>query len=190
MLQRNKLSKSKEQDTVRKLEGIAKLEAAREISCHPAGLFIDQQLPFLGGKPDSITEDGCIVVVKSLNKNWDLPIASIDTQQLDHVAFLNGAFEIKKNHDTHYEIQGLLKHCDAQTCIFVLQTGVDCIIIDVERDLNFFYSKIEDNISEFFQYFSIEVVDSRLARSMPLREFDKFATLIGSLDWQTGESKS
>ena len=79
---------------------------------------------------------------------------------------------INKNHDFYFQIQGQLHISGRQTCILIIWTPLGMKSYTIEKD-DEFWKKMEPRLTEFyFDCLLPEIVDSRIARNMEIREPD------------------
>lgn len=82
-------------------------------------------------------------------------------------------FELKKNHNIFYDVQGQLHICKKNVCLFAIWTSnrYRMHIERIERDSNFFDNKMITKLSTFYNDWLLpELVNSRLSRNMPIRQ--------------------
>lgn len=82
-------------------------------------------------------------------------------------------YQLKRNHNIYYDIQGQLHICEKETCLFVIWTSnrYKVFIERVEKDDNFFHEKMENRLISFYNDWLLpELIDPRLKRGMAIRE--------------------
>lgn len=153
---------------------IRQLELQEGIKIEPCGLFIDQDLPFLGATPDGICGQVTIIEIKcpvSANK-FGLEEAIKKKKLTFWKCKSNGDLEIVKTHQWYYQIQGQLHISKKTKCLFAVwcneRTPIKTELI--MRDDRFWYEKMEKKLESFYLDCILpELVDSRHTRGMPLR---------------------
>lgn len=115
------------------------------------GLFIDPTLPYLGANPDGLYQEDNIVEIKCL---YSAAGMSVD----EGIKFKKNTFRkeseseltVNKRHDWYYQAQGQLHITRRSVCIFTVWTDVDMKIEFIERDKNFWNTKMRDQLSKFY----------------------------------------
>lgn len=157
--------KSNEANAIRQLSDTLKIEI---INC---GLFISAQYPYLGATPDGlIGEKGLVEIKCPFSARNMVPDDGIREKKITIWKEEEGEFILDKNHKWFYQIQGQLFVTQRKYCIFCVWTtrGLkhETVIFDEE-----FWKKIFPKLTKFyFDCLLPELVDSRLARNMPVRD--------------------
>ncbi|XP_060803394.1 uncharacterized protein LOC132902430 [Amyelois transitella] len=152
--------------------------AREQLECHlkkpirSCGLFIDQNLPFLGASPDGLVEDDKIVEIKCPYAARDLSVD--DAIKTKKILFWkiskDGNTVLNKRHDWFFQAQGQIHIAQRKTCIFAVWTNVDMKIEMIEEDLLFWNDMEEKLIKFYFSCLLPELIDSRLDRQMEIKE--------------------
>ena len=85
-------------------------------------------------------------------------------------------YQLKRNHNIYYDIQGQLHICDKKTCLLVIWTSnrYNVFIERIEKDDNFFNEKMKGRLISFYNDWLLpELIDPRLKRGMAIREPNK-----------------
>lgn len=80
-------------------------------------------------------------------------------------------FELNKNHNWFYQIQGQLHITQRKFCVLGVWTPKGLKSEIIRKDDEFWETKMKSKLNKFFMNCLLpEIVDPRRARSMPLRE--------------------
>ncbi|KAG8234915.1 hypothetical protein J437_LFUL015323 [Ladona fulva] len=91
------------------------------IKVTPAGLFIDEDKPYLAATPDGlIGEDGLVEIKCAYSLEKMSPAEGIASGRIKYCMMKNGHLILKKNHDYMYQIQGQLYITRRKFCNFAL----------------------------------------------------------------------
>jgi hypothetical protein len=88
----------------------------------PCGLFVDEVDPYLGASLDGvIRNENAIIEVKCPYVSKDLtPDQAIALKKIKCATYHNGTFQLKRNHDYFYQMQGQLHVAKQDFCYFIL----------------------------------------------------------------------
>ena len=152
---------------------IKALELELGVKIKRCGLFIDPEIPYLGASPDGIIEPDGIVEIKCPFSAKDLSVeeAIACLPRLKRIFTGANLHVMNKNHPYYYQVVGQLRATGFKYCIFALWTPVNIKYVKVERDDEFWRSKMEPFLIRFYMECLLpEIVDGRRKRSMPIRE--------------------
>lgn len=130
------------------------------------GFFIGKENEyFLGASPDGIIENDpdSILEIKCPHvlKNATLEDA-VKNKKVTFLLFneVKGEFELKKNHDYHYQIQGQLHITGKKYCYFVVWFPLQSPYIElIEKDDNFYFKNMKSKLSSFyFSSMAMEII--------------------------------
>ncbi|CAG9792585.1 unnamed protein product [Diatraea saccharalis] len=95
---------------VNEQKAIAQLCSQEKISITPCGLFIDEELPFLGASPDGLCGDDTIVEIKCPITAYKLGITEAINQKKVNFWVKNKKDElyINQNHNWYYQVQEIV----------------------------------------------------------------------------------
>lgn len=135
------------------------------------GLYVDKDQQFLGASPDGVLQDGtAIIEVKCPYSAKSMtPQEGIENGKITFWRKKTGA--VNTSHKWYYQIQGQLHVTGYKKCIFGVWTFKGIKITEIEKDENFWESKMQGPLQNFFDNHLIkELVDPRKIRNMPLRD--------------------
>lgn len=152
------------------------IETALNIHIERCGLFIDEQIPFLGASPDGLIESDGIVEIKC-------PFAARFVTPEDAIArnisnlkalYLHEKDEhMKQSHIYYYQVQGQLHITQRDYCIFAIWTPLGLKVETIVRDDIFWNENMEKKLVQFYEQCLLpEIVDPRRERNMPIRDPD------------------
>lgn len=162
--------------------GIEKEEIAKKLftertnlQVQQSGLFVDTEYLFMGASPDGIVEDGALLEIKCpFSARDDKIVDAIKSKRILCCQLLTvnncTTITLKRNHNYYYQIQGALHIAKRKYCYFVLYTKIDLHIEKIEYDDVFWKNNMTQNLIQFYLNVLLpEIVDSRRARNMPIR---------------------
>lgn len=163
----------------RKNEPIAlqQLEKQEHITVQLCGLFIDNNLQFLGATPDGLVGEDGLVEVKcpSSAAGVDLDKAVLEgkVRYLTYSSDSSKVMSLKTTHEYYYQIQGQLHITNRNFCLLAIWTSkehpVKCI--KIHRDDIFWKEKMEKQLIQFYNDCMVpELVDPRHTRNMEIRD--------------------
>lgn len=152
--------------------------ARDQLSCYlkspinPCGLFIDQDLPFLGASPDGLVQEDKIVEIKCPYSARGMSINNAIREK--KITFWkiekDGNTNLNKKHEWYFQAQGQIHITQRNTCIFAVWTDVDMKVEIINEDKSF-WGEMEKKLKIFyFDCLLPEIIDSRLDRQMEIKE--------------------
>ena len=139
----------------------------------PCGLFIHPKIPFLGASPDGLIDHDGIVEIKCPSATKDNTV----DYAIEHNINVRRIFDrtnkdlMNKTHPYYFQVLGQLIVANRSYCIFAIWTTVDLKYIKVLRDDEFWNTRMEPLLSQFYKECLVpEIVDPRHSRSMPIRD--------------------
>lgn len=172
---------------------IKKLEEQEGITVKKCGLFIDEDLSFLGASPDGLVGEDAIVEVKCpysiFEKNIEEAIMNNKLTMWSKERksakkgpnFVPKITGINRRHKWYYQVQGQLHITKRNLCYFAIWVGDDLPlrVEKIYRDDCFWETKMKNHLITFYNSALLtELVDSRMKRSMSLRKYDKKGNCI------------
>lgn len=162
------------EDVARKL-----YEERYKVSVSKCGLYIDEEYPFLAASPDGIvhSQDGSYLIeIKCpYNARYCATIreacARIKTFPLS--VRENGELFLPRKSEYFYQIQTQLQCCNLDRCDLVVYIPNDMEVITIRRENEFTSNIIGSLFNFYFECLLPEIVDSRVERSLPIREVKK-----------------
>ncbi|XP_070515096.1 uncharacterized protein [Cardiocondyla obscurior] len=157
-------------------EIIARRELQMElgIDINDCGIFIDENIPYLAATPDGVIGDDTIVEIKCPYAARQMSPSDAILNRvsgLDKVFDKNNSNEMNKRHAYFFQVQGQLHITQRNCCIFAVWTPWGLKYVFVERDDIFWNTKMLPLLTKFYEDCLVpEIVDSRTARNMPIRE--------------------
>ncbi|XP_067205374.1 uncharacterized protein [Linepithema humile] len=155
-------------------EEIARIELAAKLNkkIEPCGLFIDYENPCLGATPDGLIDEDGLVEIKCPQSAENLTA----DEAVQKLPLLKAIFEKKdndkmnRNHRFFYQVQGQLNITQRNYCIFAIWTPKSLKIVVVNRDNDFWETKMLPFLTRFYYDCMLpEILDSRHNRHMPIR---------------------
>lgn len=149
------------------------LSQQENITIEKCGLFIDKDHCYLGASPDGLYSDGLIEIkcpISAFGIDFD---TAVRTKKVKGFKFSDAGVTLNQNHDWFYQIQGQLHIANKNICILAIWTGPDFPVktIKIYKDDEFWSLNMLPKLKGFYEKCVLpEVIDSRKARSMPLRE--------------------
>ncbi|CAG4936655.1 unnamed protein product [Colias eurytheme] len=152
---------------------IKQLENQEGIKIEACGLFIDEELPFLGATPDGLHGDSAIVEIKcplsAYKSGLDEAIAK---KKVTFWKETSKGLEINKNHKWFYQVQGQLHITKRAKCLFAVWSNAETLLKTeyILRDEIFWEQKMKKKLSAFYiDCLLPELVDPRYPRGMQIR---------------------
>lgn len=126
-----------------------------KIEIQPCGFFVDENDFYLGATPDGLVGQNGLVEVKCPYSCRELtPINAIETKKLTYMTpGQEEHFNLKKNHNYFYQVQGQLHVTQRDFCYFVVWTPKGFIYDKIMRDDEFFYNIKEKLKTFYFNYY-------------------------------------
>ncbi|XP_063216740.1 uncharacterized protein LOC134527744 isoform X1 [Bacillus rossius redtenbacheri] len=162
----------------KKNESIAleQLERQENLVIQQCGLFIDEQLPFLGATPDGLIGEHGLVEIKCPSSAAGIDVdKAVSDGKLGYLMCndQNKVTRLKTNHDYYYQVQGQLHITNRKFALFAIWTSKDIPIkvVTVQKDDQFWKEKMEKQLTRFyFDCMVPELVDPRSTRNMEIRD--------------------
>ncbi|XP_063215915.1 uncharacterized protein LOC134527292 [Bacillus rossius redtenbacheri] len=162
----------------KKNESIAleQLERQENLVIQQCGLFIDEQLPFLGATPDGLIGEHGLVEIKCPSSAAGIDVdKAVSDGKLGYLMCndQNKVTRLKTNHDYYYQVQGQLHITNRKFALFAIWTSKDIPIkvVTVQKDDQFWKEKMEKQLTRFyFDCMVPELVDPRYTRNMEIRD--------------------
>lgn len=148
-----------------------------DFTLEECGIYLDRELHFICANPLKLYGKNHTLTIrcplKQYGKTFDSAIKSIPFWKKK-----NESWEINKNHEWYFEIQGDLRITGREYGFLMVWLG-ECFgepqyrIIEMPRDDSFFLKEMKPKLSYFFEEVMVkELVDSRRGRKMQLRKYD------------------
>ncbi|KAF5270848.1 hypothetical protein FQR65_LT17771 [Abscondita terminalis] len=150
---------------------ISDFENTFGIVVKPCGFFIDQEDYMLGASPDGLVGENACVEIKCPAKAADLhPKDAMMQKIIKYADMVDNQMVLKRNHGYFYQIQGQLHITNRQFCYFVVWTQHGIEIEKIERDDEFWETKMKHQLRNFyFKCLLPEIIDPRKTRGMAIR---------------------
>lgn len=153
------------------------MEIEENIKIVECGLFIDEEMYFLGATPDGILERDHTTIV-------EVKCPPSCAELFPHEAVLQKKFTfwstnkektaitgVNKKHLYYFQVQGQLHVTKAKRCLFGLWTKKGIKTEIIEKDDEFWDKEMKEKLNAFyFDCLLPEIVDPRYTRSMPIRD--------------------
>ncbi|XP_061712754.1 uncharacterized protein LOC133521704 [Cydia pomonella] len=144
------------------------------LNIKPCGLFIDQELPFLGASPDGVSGDTIVELKCPITANRLGLEEAVKKKKVNFWTIKkDGSWDINKNHNWYFQVQGQLHVTQKSQCLFAVWSS-DNEALKTERitkDDAFWENKMKEKLVKFYMDCMLpEVVDPRLTRNIQIRE--------------------
>lgn len=178
MLYAPNISHVKSIDHGNKHEKIARqqLSDMLKVKIDLCGLFIDENLPFLGSSPDGIiAETNTLVEIKCPMAPYKIGIDEAIKEGKMHFWKIDkktGQVFVNKKSDWFMQVQGQMHVSKIPKCILAVWYGDQKIKIEIiEKDDQLWRERMEPNLKTFYMDCLLpELVDARFTRGRPIRE--------------------
>lgn len=161
-------AKSLEWGKTNEAQAIEELGKLIHKNIQPCGLFIDKNNSYLAATPDGLIDDDGIVEIKCPYSARNLTPEQAITEK--KIIFWLADDTINVSHQWYFQIQGQLKITKKKYCVFAVWTLHGIKLSTILADEHF-WQKMEPKLSRFYYHCLLpELVDSRLSRSMNVRE--------------------
>lgn len=163
----NKHQRVQEHEALKTFESIFS-----EFNLQECGLFIDEELPFLGSSPFRLYGDNYIVSIKCPLKAYK---QSIDAARMQFWKKKSGERTINKKSAWYFEVQGDLHVTKRNFAYLMIWLGENQYeVVKVKRDDEFFKNEMKEKLEFFYKEAMLkELANSRREREMELRKFDE-----------------
>lgn len=151
---------------------LAQFEDTIGVKVDECGLFIDKEIPYLAASPDGMFKNKGLVEVKCPSSAQAVsPEEAVKRKIIKYCDLVDGDLILKKNHSYHYQIQGQLHITGKEFCIFVVWTPHGMSLERIQKDDEFWYSKMETQLKNFYLKCILpEIIDPRHPRGLPIRD--------------------
>lgn len=183
--------KQTQHDITFESKAIRAFEVSEDIVIQKCGLFIDEKHISLCAAPGGLVEHDAIIMIKcpleTYGKDVSQSVLKGECQFWKKERKRKGDTNIPKvlgvneNHKWFYQIQGDLHVTQRKFCYFGMWTGekTPLVIEKIMRDDDFWQSKMEPKLLNFYDNaLLLELANSRTARSMNPRKFDKDGKIV------------
>lgn len=168
-------------DTIHMKYGrIRESDAVKYISNHlnvevkTCGFFVKKEEPYLGATPDGLIGDDGIIEIKCPSSCAKFtPEEAIKKRKFLFFKFntITNEITVNKNHNYFFQIQAQLHITNRNYCLFVMWTPLGVYSQTIERDVEFWNTKMKQKLKDFFYDCMMpELVDPRHTRSMEIRD--------------------
>ena len=142
-----------------------------------AGLLIDAKVEYIGASVDGLIDGDGIIELKNPISIANLRVSEAlkRNKVMRRIFSKDDINKMNPNHVFYYQVQEGLHITQRDYCIFALCTTKDIKYVRVERDDDFWETKIAGRLHDFyFECLLPEILDSRYNRNMPIRESKNF----------------
>lgn len=144
------------EDSARKSYVEEKAKRATPVSVLKAGLIISEQKPHLACSPDDLVEDMSSVDVHG-TAEYKCPYSARGLSPIEACSQIKGFYcdlkdgklRLKRNHNYHYQVQGVMAITQRKWCDFVVWTPKGTSIERIEFDLPF-WEKMAPKLDTFW----------------------------------------
>ncbi len=162
--------------TVNEPVAVARYEVERQVVVEGCGLFIHPQYCFLAASPDGRIGNDGLLEVKCPYRIRDMDpkegVASFPKGDFCKVDD-QGKLCLNRSHNYFYQVQGQLQIAGREWCDLVVFTTKGILVERIERDDNFWETKMFPKLERFYRYCLLpELADQRHPRKMLIREPD------------------
>lgn len=145
-----------------------------KIEVNSCGFFVKKEEPYLGATPDGLIGDDGILEIKCPSSCAKFtPEEAIKEKKFSFFKFdiKNDEIIVNKNNNYFFQVQGQLHVTNRKYCLFVLWTPLGVYSQRIERDIEFWNTKMAQKLKDFFYDCMMpELVDPRHTRSMEIRD--------------------
>lgn len=141
------------------------------------GLFIHKEYPCLAASPDGLIDHNGMVEIKCPWSAADMTVTEgieagkITVWKKTNKNDPNEMPVLNVNHAYFYQVQGQLEIGEKDYCLFGVWTPKEMRVEKIYRDREFFKNKMRNKLLAFYVNSLLpEIVDSRAARNMALRD--------------------
>lgn len=155
---------------------LQQLATQEKVDIKPCGLFVDHDYPFIGATPDGLIGEDTLIEIKCpivAFKNGLEESIKNNKIQIWRYNKKSKLIDLNKNCNWYHQIQGQLHVARREKCLFAVWSGDSKLLKTeiIKRDVTFWEKKIKEKLLTFYMDWLLpEIVDSRRARGMPLRE--------------------
>lgn len=155
-------------------KAIEELQNKLKIDVKHCGLFISEEFFFLGATPDGLIGDSGLVEIKCPWSAREMtPDEGIAEKKITVWKLQDGSPVLNTQHKWYYQIQGQLAVTNRSYCVFCVWTPLGIRTETILRDHSFWGEKMFPFLEKFYYFCYLpELVDSRLARNMTVKEPD------------------
>lgn len=153
-------------------KALDELQNTKKIVIRKCGLFLSEKYSFLGATPDGLIGDSGLVEIKCPWSAKHLtPEEGILQKKITFWRYTNGQYILNTKHKWYYQIQGQLAVTNRNYCLFCIWTPLGIKTETILMDNDFWSEKVYPILEKFyFNCYLPELLDSRLARNMPIKE--------------------
>ena len=147
---------------------IKSLEKKHSIKVGKCGFFVDNNIPYLGATPDGIIDNEYIVEVKCAAISCNSIKEAVNNKKIKYLKFLENEnkYQLKRNSDYFYQVQGQLHIAKRQYCYFVVYIPKGKPHIElISYDEKFWKDNIINKLDEFYK----KSLPSRISERVPCR---------------------
>ena len=132
-------------------------ESSIKFKVLPAGLFVDENLPFLAASPDGVVSDGeGLVEIKCPYNCRDItPEEGVKNKTVTFMEVKDGRYKLRRRNRYFYQVQGQLEICDKNYCDFIVWSSHGIIIDRIQREKQFWATEMVDKLKEFYLNFML-----------------------------------
>lgn len=160
---------------VQEVEALAMLKRIHpKSSIQECGLFIDDELPYLGAKPVRLFQSEYILSIKCPLSAYK---KKVDEAKISFWKTVSGERTLNKKSAWYLEIQGELHVTKKKAALLMIWLG-DQIdehqIVRLKREDDFFEKEMKEKLVYFYTEVMLnELANSRRERGMELRQYDE-----------------
>ncbi|KAK3920058.1 hypothetical protein KUF71_009345 [Frankliniella fusca] len=158
MYNEKKNNKTKQMKHGLKNESIAKDQLRSEgYDIKECGLFIDEEMPFLGASPNGLIGNDSIVEITCPFTAYESQstLQAIENKQIPYLEIKNQGnvkqVKLKRDSARYYQIQGQLHITKRQKCYFVVFTKHWKHVEEIERDDEFWENHMRNQLKSFYE---------------------------------------
>lgn len=139
------------------------------------GLFIDEELPYLGASPFKLYGNDYILSIKCPLKAYK---KSIDDPEIKFWKIESGKRTVNKKSHWYLELQAELHITKRKFAFLMIWLGDDTPegheVVKLKRDDDFFEKEMKEKLMFFYNEVMLtELANSRVEREMELRQYDE-----------------
>lgn len=158
---------------IQELEALATFKRVYpESSIEECGLFIDNELPYLGTKPFRLFQSEYLLSIKCPLSAYK---KKIDEAKIPFWKTVSGKRTLNQKSAWYLEIQGQLRVTQKKAAMLMIWLGDNQYqVVQLKREDEFFEKEMKAKLTYFYTEVMLkELADSRKERNMELRQYDE-----------------
>ncbi|XP_028168468.1 uncharacterized protein LOC114358650 [Ostrinia furnacalis] len=156
-------------------KALKQLALQENVQITPCGLFIDEDIQYLGASPDGLIGDDTIVEIKCPITAFNKSVReAVENKKVSFYKInKRGEMVINQTHAWYYQIQGQLHITKKSRCLFAIWTGEDRPLQTevIFKNDSFWEKEMKQKLCTFYTECLLpELVDPRIPRNLKIRD--------------------